>query len=66
MLSAAYDGDFCERDRDGCATLTCFMGTECIDNMAPATGATCNNGSCPTGYTGDGVTCLGEIHCTNS
>ena len=33
------------------------MGVSCIDNVAPNEGATC--GSCPTGFSGNGVTCEG-------
>ena len=42
---------------DGCRDLACFPGVNCTDNKAPMVGATC--GSCPSGYNGNGMKCLG-------
>ena len=49
-------------DVDGCMEITCFMGVECTDVMAPGVGATC--GVCPDGYLGDGDKCEGRCMST--
>ena len=54
---SAYTGRFCAEDLDGCTELLCFDGVECTDVRAPGIGAMC--GTCPPGYTGDGLNCLG-------
>ena len=54
---SGYEGRYCDTDIDGCRELECFEGVECMDNVAPAIGATC--GPCPRGYQGDGVSCTG-------
>ena len=60
LLCAAYSGDDCSADRNGCTSGPgCFIGANCTDNPAPATGATC--GPCPSGLTGDGATCSGKL-----
>ena len=55
---AAYGGEFCEEDRNGCSEIQCFEGVECLDVPAPGVGAMC--GDCPDGYTGDGEKCFGK------
>ncbi len=55
---AAYSGDFCGEDRNGCAEIQCFEGVECLDVAAPGVGAMCE--PCPAGYTGDGEKCFGK------
>ena len=55
---AAYGGEFCEEDRNGCSEIQCFEGVECLDVPAPGVGAMC--GACPDGYTGDGEKCFGK------
>ena len=59
-ITDAYDGDFCEKDTDGCAQIECFEGVACIDLPAPSVGAMC--GDCPVGFTGDGEKCTGKLH----
>ena len=54
---SAFDGTFCEEDRNGCSEIECFEGVECMDVPAPGVGAVC--GSCPPGYTGDAQKCYG-------
>lgn len=58
-FSAAYAGDTCSEDRNGCAEIECFRGVECRDIPAPGVGAVC--GSCPSGFTGDGMKCSGTL-----
>ena len=53
----AYSGQFCGKDRDGCAEESCYNGVQCYDIPAPGVGRRC--GLCPLGYTGDGITCTG-------
>ena len=55
---AAYGGEFCEEDHNGCSEIQCFEGVECLDVPAPGVGAVC--GACPEGYTGDGEKCFGR------
>ena len=57
-LFAAYGGEFCEEDLNGCSEIQCFEGVECLDVPAPGVGAMC--GVCPEGYTGDGEKCFGK------
>ncbi len=57
MPPTGWEGEFCERDEDGCTDLACFPGVECVDNVAPNTGATC--GACPLGLSGSGIQCFG-------
>ena len=54
---SAYSGQFCEKDRDGCAEESCYNGVQCSDITAPDVGRRC--GPCPLGYTGDGIKCSG-------
>ena len=58
ILHTAYDGLFCEEDRNGCAEASCFSGVQCYDVPAPGVGITC--GPCPNGYFGDGKDCIGQ------
>ncbi|XP_065185672.1 mucin-like protein [Sycon ciliatum] len=55
--SQAYDGRYCEQDRNGCSGVShdCATGVECRDQDAPASGYTC--GPCPPASTGDGRVC---------
>ena len=55
---AAWTGDFCEVDRNGCEDGPCFPGITCVDNIAPLDGNTC--GPCPTGLEGNGFKCYGK------
>ena len=54
----AYDGTFCEKDRNGCLEASCYTGVQCYDVAAPGMGITC--GPCPAGYNGDGSMCAGK------
>ena len=60
--SAGYTGRFCENDIDACVLngQPCFKDVNCTDQPAPAniTGYSC--GPCPSGYSGDGVKCVGK------
>ena len=57
----AFDGRFCEEDRDGCTEITCFAEVECFDVPAPGVGAMC--GPCPMGFQDDNDTrCAGTFH----
>lgn len=56
---AAYTGDTCNDDRNGCAEVECFKGVECLDVPAPGVGAEC--GACELGFTGDGLKCTGKV-----
>ena len=58
ILYIAYDGLFCEEDRNGCAEASCYSGVQCYDVPAPGVGITC--GPCPNGYFGDGKDCIGQ------
>ncbi|KAL5468857.1 hypothetical protein EMCRGX_G029980 [Ephydatia muelleri] len=53
--SKAYNGPFCEEDKNGCVEDFCYTGVECYDMPAPQLGIIC--GPCPVGYTGDGRVC---------
>lgn len=54
----AFDGPFCEEDRNGCLGVACYEGVECLDVPAPGVGAEC--GPCPPGLTGEGSKCFGK------
>ena len=60
--SAGYTGRFCESDIDACKLngQPCFKGSTCTDLKAPAniTGYQC--GPCPSGYSGNGIKCVGK------
>ena len=56
---AAFSGEFCEEDRNGCSEIQCFEGVECMDVPAPGFGVVC--GPCPEGYTGGETRCYGEL-----
>ena len=58
----AWDGAGCA-EMDGCAGDPCFDGVACADVPAPGTGFEC--GSCPEGFSGDGVDCT-PVECTPS
>ena len=49
-------------DVDACAASPCFAGVSCTDVDPPGTGFVC--GACPTGYTGDGVSCTNLDACS--
>ncbi|XP_023932116.1 uncharacterized protein LOC106156983 [Lingula anatina] len=55
------EGNYCERDIDGCADNPCFTGVACVDVAAPGTGFQC--GPCPLGLVGDGSVCSDEDEC---
>ena len=59
LIYSAYTGRFCDEDLDGCTELTCFAGVQCMDVPAPGIRATCE--PCPTGYSGDGLNCIGRF-----
>ncbi len=52
----AWEGDLCQLDVDGCATLFCFPGVDCVDVPGPGVGANCSD--CPIGFLGDGSECI--------
>ena len=59
---AGLTGQFCESNFDACVENNdpCFPGVECV-NVPPdanQTGYAC--GPCPSGYHGDGATCIGK------
>ena len=58
IIAAAYDGAFCEKDRNGCLEASCYTGVQCYDVPAPGVGIRC--GPCPSGYIGDGNNCAGK------
>ncbi|XP_033642813.1 uncharacterized protein LOC117302931 isoform X2 [Asterias rubens] len=60
---AAWTGDFCEVDRNGCEDGPCFPGITCVDNIAPLDGNTC--GPCPTGLEGNGFKCYDFDECAD-
>ena len=43
-------------DIQGCLEGSCFEGVACLDVPAPGTGFSC--GPCPSGYHGDGASCV--------
>jgi hypothetical protein len=43
--------------------MPCFAGVACTDLPPPSLGRTC--GACPSGYTGDGISCTDNNECTN-
>eukprot|EP00731_Ephydatia_muelleri_P009511 Em0005g97a len=61
VCGRAYEGQFCEGDRSGCAETSCYHGVQCFDVPAPGVGIRC--GPCPNGYTGDGQNCIGIDEC---
>lgn len=62
-----YTGSLCDADLDACEEnfQPCFPGVDCNDLPPPAneTGFQCD--PCPSGYSGDGIQCLGNISVTN-
>ena len=56
-ISAAWEGQFCTEDVNGCTEVSCFQDATCIDAPAPEVGAECP--PCPLGYFGDGAKCAG-------
>jgi hypothetical protein len=60
--TSGWEGVLCDQDIDGCASGPCFPTVTCTDVAAPGTGFTC--GPCPTGYTGDGITCTNYDACS--
>ena len=56
-IYTAFDGEFCEEDRNGCIDVVCSEGVDCFDVPAPGMGAEC--GPCPPGLTGNGSKCFG-------
>ena len=57
LVSVAYDGNTCEDDADGCATISCLAGQSCMDFSIPMAGAMC---TCPVGYNEIDFKCVGE------
>ncbi|EDV29249.1 uncharacterized protein TRIADDRAFT_51362 [Trichoplax adhaerens] len=64
ICSDGWTGDHCTFDFDSCANFPCYENVTCTDNVAPLTGYTC--GSCPQGYTGDGILCSDFDECASS
>jgi fibulin 1/2 len=63
-LENVWSGQFCQYDSNGCNSLQCSPGVDCIDNPAPDYGATCLN--CPDGYYDDERKCIDINECYNS
>ncbi|XP_077993853.1 uncharacterized protein LOC144447650 [Glandiceps talaboti] len=61
VCSAAYTGDFCEIDYDGCLDEPCYPGVLCFDRPAPLIGAECR--TCPDGLAGSGYKCFDFDEC---
>ena len=61
MCSAAYEGDFCEEDVNGCRQNPCQDPSLCEDVLAPAVGFVCTG--CLEGYTLNGSMCEGVCAC---
>jgi len=61
ICTDAFEGRFCEEDKDGCEDPNppCFPGTECTDQKAPLSGHNC--GFCPPGYSGNGFECTADF-----
>ncbi len=59
--SSTVGGRLTCTDIDGCANHPCFAGVSCADVPAPGTGFTC--GLCPSGYSGNGITCSDVDEC---
>ena len=60
IYPSAFDGEFCEEDRNGCLDVVCYEGVDCLDIPAPGLGADC--GPCPPGLTGNGSKCFGMFY----
>ena len=60
IIPAAYAGDTCSEDKNGCSEIECFKGVKCYDIPAPGIGVIC--GACPRGFTGDGLKCSGIVY----
>jgi len=58
-----YTGRFCDSDIDACESngQPCYTGVECIDLPPPANASGYECGPCPSGYTGNGAQCAGEL-----
>ena len=63
MCSAAYEGDFCEEDVDGCRQNPCQDPSLCEDVPAPAVGFVCTG--CLEGYALNGSICEGICVCVD-
>jgi hypothetical protein len=63
---AGFRGENCSEviPVSGCATSPCFPGVVCTDAAPPETSFVC--GSCPDGYSGNGVTCTEIDGCAGS
>ena len=51
-------------DVDGCASSPCHTGVLCTDVPTPGEGFTCS--TCPSGYSGDGETCVDIDECSTA
>ena len=58
-----YTGRFCDSDIDACEMNghPCYTGVKCIDLPPPANASGYKCGPCPSGYTGNGAQCVGEL-----
>lgn len=56
-----YTGALCDADLDACEAnfQPCFPGVVCNDLPPPANNSGFKCGPCPSGYSGDGLQCLG-------
>lgn len=54
-----YEGNFCEKERNPCASEPCFENVTCTTNKTVDKGYTCS--ACPSGMTGDGENCFGKL-----
>ncbi|EDO49913.1 predicted protein, partial [Nematostella vectensis] len=61
--SEQYTGDFCENEPDPCLDDPCYEGVTCTRDKSEELGYTC--GACPSGRTGDGVSCADINECAD-
>ncbi|XP_048581930.1 fibrillin-1 isoform X2 [Nematostella vectensis] len=61
--SEQYTGDFCENEPDPCLDEPCYEGVTCTRDKSEELGYTC--GACPSGRTGDGVSCADINECAD-
>lgn len=55
LCDSGFTGQHCDGEINECLSSPCFSGVECTDLLDDF-----QCGSCPEGYTGDGINCTGE------